>query len=316
MKAEIIFKNIIFIILFFNFFTLKAQTNSVKIITKINNEIITNVDVLKESNYLVTLNKELKKLNDDDLMSISKNSLIREKIKLSEIKKYENLEDSNFNKLLSSIMKNFYLNLNLKNENEFKKYLFENELTINEVEQKIKIEILWNKLIGRLYSNQIYIDEEKIKKKIKQKKLNIDSSINYDLSEILFEIPKNKNLEEIYQEIINNIDEFGFKAAANRFSISDTAKFGGKIGTVSTNQLSKIILQNINDLSIDEITKPIKVGAGYLILKINDKTETESIVDETKLLNQLINAERERQFQQYSLIYFNKVKLNSIVYNE
>ena len=175
---------------------------------------------------------------------------------------------------------------------------------------------MWNKLIGRLYSNQIYIDEEKIKKKIKQKKLNIDSSINYDLSEILFEIPKNKNLEEIYQEIINNIDEFGFKAAANRFSISDTAKFGGKIGTVSTNQLSKIILQNINDLSIDEITKPIKVGAGYLILKINDKTETESIVDETKLLNQLINAERERQFQQYSLIYFNKVKLNSIVYNE
>ena len=152
-------------------------------------------------------------------------------------------------------------------------------------------------------------------KKIKQKKLNINSSINYDLSEILFEIPKNKNLEEIYQEIIN-IYLFGFKAAANRFSISDTSKFGGKIGTVSTNQLSKIILQNINDLSIDDITKPIKVGAGYLILKINDKTETESIVDETKLLNQLINAERERQFQQYSLIYFNKVKLNSIVYNE
>ena len=53
---------------------------------------------------------------------------------------------------------------------------------------------------------------------------------------------------------------------------------------------------------------------GYLILMVNEKSKTENVIDE-KLLKSLILAERQRQFNQYSLIHFNKIKLNS-TYNE
>ena len=60
-----------------------------QIITKVNNEIITNVDVIIEARYLSALNKDLKKLNKIDLENIAKESLIKEKIKFSEIKKLQ-----------------------------------------------------------------------------------------------------------------------------------------------------------------------------------------------------------------------------------
>ena len=205
--------------------------------------------------------------------------------------------------------------LNIEDLDSFKKYLVENNLEFNDIKKKIKIELLWNKLVARLYSNQVYVDKEKIKKDIEEKKLNIKKSIQYDLSEIIFEIKDGQKLEDVYNEILNSINEVGFNSTANKFSISDSAKIGGQIGSINKNQLSQIISDKLSEISVSEITKPIKVGAGYLILKINDIQENESLVDEKQLFKQLVNSERQRQFNQYSLIFYNKVKLNT-VYND
>ena len=153
--------------------------------------------------------------------------------------------------------------------------------------------------------------KKKIRQKIDKQKLDIQNSIEYNLSEIIFEINQDQNLNTKFTEIKNNISKHGFNITANKYSISDSAKFGGKLGNINKNQLSEIIQQKLEKISVNEITEPIKVGAGYLILKINDKKEIENVIDEEKLFQQLINIEREKQFNQYSLIYFNKVKLNS-----
>ena len=152
-----------FLISFIFFSSLKipiTKAEGVRIITKINNEIITNIDIENEAKYLSVLNKDLNNINKSDLLVISKNSLIKEILKKNEIRKFRNIESFNNEKLLSSIIKNFYSNLGLKNENEFKKYLIENNLNLKDVKQKIIIEILWNQLIARLYNNEIFIDEK------------------------------------------------------------------------------------------------------------------------------------------------------------
>ena len=311
MKNYYIFGFLILYQFLFLFEIQSTKANEVRIVSKINNEVITNIDIENEANYLKALNKDLNNINKSDLLKISKNSLIKELLKEGEIRKFTKIENFTNDKLLNSILKNFYINLGLQNENDFKKYLIDNNLNLNDVKKKITIEILWNQLIGRLYKNEIFIDEKKIRQKIDKQKLDIQNSIEYNLSEIIFEINQDQNLNTKFTEIKNNISKHGFNITANKYSISDSAKFGGKLGNINKNQLSEIIQQKLEKISVNEITEPIKVGAGYLILKINDKKEIENVIDEEKLFQQLINIEREKQFNQYSLIYFNKVKLNS-----
>ena len=120
------------IFLLFNY----SFASEVKIIKRINNEIITNIDVDIEYNYLIALNNDLKKLSKDEGLKIAEESLIREKIKLLEIKK--NLSIENFKKedLSDAILKNFYQKLKLNNENDLEIYLQEFGLTLDQVKKK------------------------------------------------------------------------------------------------------------------------------------------------------------------------------------
>ena len=297
------------IFLIFNF----SHATEIKILKKINNEIITNVDVELEYNYLVALNNDLKNVAKNEGLKIAEDSLLREKIKLNEIKKNFLIENFKDKELLNNILISFYKQLNLKDELEFNNYLQNFGLNINEVKDKIKIEVLWNQLIGQKYMSQINIDEQALKKKIKKDKLNFVDVIEYDLSEIVFQAKDQKELESKINEIKLNIDMNGFSAAANRFSTANSSKFGGKIGKVKENQLSNQIQKELNKINIGEISNPINIGSGFIILYINDKKISKLEENEDDLLKKMIQFEKAKQFDQFSLIYFNKVKINTII---
>ena len=89
-------------------------TDNVKIILKINDEIVTNIDIQKEYNYLIALNNDFKEVNKEKALSIAKESIIKEKIKKKEIEKYYNLEEEN--DYVKNVLKNFYKNLGLNNK--------------------------------------------------------------------------------------------------------------------------------------------------------------------------------------------------------
>jgi peptidyl-prolyl cis-trans isomerase SurA len=313
MKKNIL--NKILIIIYLNIFLLPIEVSGdVKIITKINNEIITNIDIEEEYNYLIALNNDLKNLDRKSILKIAKDSLIREKIKKNELEKYY---DFNVEvEILESIIENFYKKLNLNSELEFKSYLNNFELDFNDVKKKIKIEIFWNELIQKEFSNQININKEALKKKIKDEGLGTKLVISYNLSEIVFEIKDDDDLSTTFDKINQSITSDGFKNTANIFSISDTAKFGGNIGWVEENQLSEKIIDSLQSLNIGEITKPISIANGFLILKLLDKKTKENLSDPKKILEKLIGYEANRQFTQFSLMHFNKLKLNTSIINE
>jgi peptidyl-prolyl cis-trans isomerase SurA len=311
---NIIYKKILTILLF-NIILLPLEASiDVKIITKINNEIITNVDVIDEYNYLTALNNDLKDLDKKSVLEIAKNSLIREKIKKSELEKHFNLNRDI--EILESIIENFYTKLNLQNKDEFKNYLLNFDITLKEVENKIKIEVLWNQLIQIKFSKQININIEELKKKIVDEDLNTRLTTSYNLSEIVFEIQDNKDLSKIFDEINQSIISNGFNNTANKFSISDTSKFGGQIGWIKENQLSKKIINSLQSLNIGDYTKPIDIANGFLILKLLDKKGEKSLSDPKKILDNLISYETNRQFSEFSIMHFNKLKLNTSIVNE
>ena len=313
-KANLIVFSIFFLFIFNN--TLNAESNFY-IVTKVDNEIITNIDIVQEANYLVALNNDLRKIDKNSLFNLAKNSLIREKIKRNELNQYnEHKIFTNKSDILEKLIENFYKNLNLKDINEFKNYLAKYNLDLSSVENKIKTEILWNQHIYNKYANQLNINQEELKKKVKQNKYVDNKVTKYLLSEILFSIENKEDFEMKNIEIRKKIKENGFKTAANIYSISDTAKFGGRIGFVDERQLSKNILYQIKSIKLGEITNTIDVPSGHLILKLDEVVIEEFKKDLKKELDNLIRFETDRQLNQYSIIYFNKIKLNSKISDE
>ena len=308
---NLMLKKFFFIIFFalFNYQLNLASANTVKIVKKINNEIITNLDVKKEYNYLTALNSNLKDLDLGEAYKIAEESLVREKIKYSELKKFVNFEVVD-KKLVEPVIQNIIRKLNLKNMSEFKSYLDTYNLSIEDIEKRVKIEVLWNQLIAEKYRDKININEKELMKKIKNENLINKEMIEYDLSEIVFQAKNKEEYSLKTKEIRMSIASIGFQNAANKFSISDTAKLGGSLGKINENQLSENIRKELAAMEINEFTKTINVGSGFLILFINQKKTIKKQIDEELMLKDMIVFERNKQFESYSQIYFNKIKIN------
>ena len=285
-----------------------SSGNKIKIELQIGSEILTNIDFLNEKNYLIALNNNLKTLPKNQLKRISKESLIREKIKKIELLKFYDFEKAD--KYSDQLLSDFYKKLNFENEDEFNSYLINYNLNISDIKEKLKIETLWNEMIFQKYNNQIKIDKEKIKTKIKNQKKILKE---YNLSEILFQLNPDEKLLDKYNLILQNIENSGFKNSANIFSISDSSKFGGEIGWINQNQLNDNLLKEIENLNINKLTKPIQTSSGYLIIKLNNKREKEKELDFERTFKQMIAEEKNRQLNQFSLIYFNKIKQNIFI---
>tara|TARA_B100000767_G_scaffold253658_1_gene258394 strand:+ start:147 stop:1064 length:918 start_codon:yes stop_codon:yes gene_type:complete len=299
-------KNFLLILfLFFSFNSVKAIES--KIIHTVGDEIITNIDIKKEFRYLVALNNSLKELNKEKILNISNQSIIREKIKKIEVKK--NFKEIRLNEdYFELLLKNIYSRLNLKSKDEFEIYLKNYDLKINDIKTKITIDALWNELIIQKYSSKIKINKDEIRKKIlKSSKIQ---SKEYQLSEIIFEVQNKEEIEKKYNEIIKSINEIGFENSAATYSFSQSAKIGGDIGWINENSLNNNIKKKINNLQIGEITKPIILSNGLLILKLINTKNSETTIDIEMELKKAIDYERNRQLNQYSKIYYNKIKKN------
>ena len=307
MKYNFLLIKIIFFIFFlFNIFTNIVQaSNNVFIVMKVNNEIITNININEEYRYLIALNTDLKSLKKKEIFNLAKNSFLREKIKENELKKYFELNQSS--KYIDQTIKNLYGSLNISSEIEFKKYLSVHNLTIEDVKKKLEIEVLWNELIYTKFHKQIDIDEEKIKKKINANKIQK----NYLLSEIFFSGENKEKINEKYNLIKKSISEIGFKNTANIYSLTESAKIGGSIGWIGENQLAKKIVNEINELQVGEFTKPINIPGGVVILKLDKKEDKKISLDFDSELKKLIEYEKNRQLNQFSTVYFNKLKFNT-----
>ncbi len=272
---------------------------------KVNNEIITNININEEYRYLIALNTDLKSLKKEEIFNLAKNSFLREKIKENELKKYFELNQSS--KYIDQTIKNLYGSLNISNKIEFKKYLSVHNLTIEDVKKKLEIEVLWNELIYTKFHKQIDIDEEKIKKKINANKIQK----NYLLSEIFFSGENKEKINEKYNLIKKSISEIGFKNTANIYSLTESAKIGGSIGWIGENQLAKKVVNEINELQVGEFTKPINIPGGVVILKLDKKEDKKISLDFDSELKKLIEYEKNRQLNQFSTVYFNKLKFNT-----
>ena len=167
------------IIFFFNFNSYSIEN---KIILKINNLIITSIDIAEEEKYLSILNPKLLSLDKDKLEIVAKTSLIREKIKEIEISnhKLNPIDD----KYIENVIRSIYNKIGINSKKDFINYIKSKNLDYENIKNKLKIEAQWNQIIINKFLNELKIDEKKIKKEILMSKKS--SEMNYFLYEILY----------------------------------------------------------------------------------------------------------------------------------
>ena len=301
-------KILILLILLFNFNYNNSSAIESKIIVKINDKIITNIDIKNEANYLRALNPNLKTLKENKIFEIAKSSLIREKIKELETSRLnQNIISKEY---LETVIEKIYKNIGLKSKNEFINHIANFNISISSVEKKLTNEALWNQLIYQKFYPKIKVDENKIKNEIKSYK---QYSNSYLLYEILFSTKENEKSIDLYNRIEKSISENGFENTASIFSISESSKTGGRLGWINESSVNKKILKEISVLKIGEYTKPILIPGGFLILKVDDKKSVEKKIDIENELIQRIKATQNEQLNQYSIIFFNKIKKEIII---
>ena len=291
------------LILCISFFSKQINAIENKILFKVNNKIITSIDIQNEIKYLNAINPSFIDLEKEKQLEISKNSLIRIKIKeitLKKIVKKIELDDLDFKRILIS---NFST-VGINKIDELSNYLNQYDLKIEMLRERIEIESFWNQFIYSKYKDNIKIDEESIKKNI----MNNIKQKEYLLSEIVFSLESKENLNEKYEEIKKSINTKGFENSALIYSLSDSVNVGGKLGWISESSINQAILNELSKIEINNYTKPIKIPSGFLILKINEMKETDKNLNLEEELEKIIRVKTNEQLNQYSNLFFNKAK--------
>ena len=296
------------ILIIFIFFSNPLFGDRILIKAKVKNEIVTNIDIEKEINYLVFLNPKLKELNAIRLNRLAKDSLINEIIKKKELERFFDFEKEN--KLIDIIENNLIKNKKIKNKSQFKAILESNNLKYEMIREKLKVEAYWNQLIYDKYSKNLKIDKNELKEKILNNLKNKKKRFEYNLSEILYTSTNNESHDSILKKINQNLEKIGFENTANIFSISNSSKNGGLIGWINELQLSSKVRNEINKLEIGQVSKPIKIQNGYLLIKINDKKEFKENINIEDQLTKLANKEKNRQLNTFSNIFYKRLKKN------
>jgi len=279
-----------------------------KILFKVNNEIITSIDILTELKYLGIINKDLKKTTNNQAFEIVKKSLIREKIKEIELKKLlKKIEVEE--KFLNNVLIDYFRSINIKSISEFENFFISKDINPNLIKKKISIEMLWNQLIYSKFKQNVKIDRESIQNELSN---NVKKK-EFLLSEILFNINESEKLNDKIVLLKKEIKEKGFSQTALTYSVSDTSNKGGKLGWVNETILSQKIKNEVKKIKVGDHTKPIVIPGGFLIIKIEDIRELDNSSDLNDEIEKIIKERTNEQLNQFSNIYFNKIKKDMVI---
>jgi len=306
------FKKIFFALVFL----LQSQTLfadiSNKIVLTVGNLPVTLYDLKQEVKLLSILNPgKLEDQSVEDLQSLAIESLTIKKIKERETKKeqLDNTENEEFVEYeISRVLKSLSMD-----KQALEKVLAENQLEIGDLKNHILIEIKWNRLVYAIYQNKIKIDEESVNRKVEEYSMKENSYDEYLLSEIIVPVSDSQNPNEVYQKIKGRLLSEKFENVAREISISQTRDAGGKVGWVNEKTMAEIVIKKIKDLNVGEMTSPILIPEGIMIIKLNNKRKIKNEIDKDKLKRQIILNERDKMLTVYSKMHLNKLKSNAMI---
>jgi len=282
-----------------------------KILFKIDNEIVTTLDIYEEIKFLKAFNPEINSLDEKELFEISKNSILKNLIKKIELSNFVE-EIKVDDKFLLKLIVSKYSKIGIDSLEKFEIFSKDNNLDIKLIKEKFSVELIWNDYIYKKFFNKVVIDREKIEREL-LKNPPQDNQRELLLSEINFSVANKTEFKDKYEKILSDLEKIGFKKTAIKYSNSDTASNGGLIGWIKEDNLNLTIKKIISSLKIGQISKPIRTTSGFIILKIEDEKEYSTNLNLNEKVEEIVKFQTNNQLSQFSNMYFNKIKKDQTI---
>ena len=271
----------------------------------VGNKAITRSDILNEIKSILILNNmNYSDEKRQELQQMAVKSVIKRNIKEIEIDKNDFLE-------FSQTDLNFHLNRLASNANmdlaTLKNICISNGLDFSIIENKMKIELLWNSLIFHLYRNKVSVNLGEIDKQLKLNQ-NKKEFNEYLISEIVVKAVEKDKLESMIKDIKKKIEIEGFKNVAMKLSISESAMSGGDLGWLNENKLAEKFRSILSNTPIGSLSKPILLNKNILIFKVRDKRKIKKETNLEELKNQLVDSEKTKMLNMYSRSHYDKLR--------
>lgn len=266
--------NIFTLILFvFSFLILKpVNAEDFSIVAKVNEDIITAFDLNSRIKLIMSganiedIPENRKKLSPQVIKI-----LIDEKLKQQEAKRLGlEVADEELQSAFEHIESN-----NKMEPGALKEALKQDGINFLTLEDQIKIQLLWLKVMEKTVKPTISISEKEIDEELEKIKASVGKP-EYLISEIFLAVNNDnekeavkQDMEKIRQIIIDK--QAPFEAVANQFSNSNTAAKGGVLGYVDINSLDKELADAVITSEQGTLLGPIKTSSGYYLLLVKDK---------------------------------------------
>tara|TARA_B100001248_G_C27394744_1_gene464734 strand:+ start:1554 stop:2483 length:930 start_codon:yes stop_codon:yes gene_type:complete len=306
MKSKLIYT--IFIIILSSISNESKANLKNNIVLKVEDQIVTSFEVKnKILGLLIVEGVEINQENIDKLKKRSLDSLIQTKLKKIELGKYDfKANKKQIDQYLRSISQNDVEGLKKK----FEVHNLDFEIFLDEIITQFK----WQQFIYAIYDKKIVIDEDAIENELKVLVKNNSNIEEYNLSEIEVLLNNDTTDNNMIANLKKQIETEGFETTAKRFSISPSSADKGKLGWVNSKSLSKKIYNIVNQMSLGEVSKPIKGQNNVIFLKLNNKrTKSLKNLDLTKLKNNLIKSKKNELFNLYSRSHLSKLKSTNLI---
>tara|TARA_B100000029_G_scaffold171663_2_gene168062 strand:- start:778 stop:1713 length:936 start_codon:yes stop_codon:yes gene_type:complete len=271
----------------------------------VGNKAITESDIVKEIKTILILSDQPYSIEKREvLQSVAVRETVKRNIKKIEIAKYNNISynESDLSRELIFIAEKANADI------ETLKIKFsQNGINFSDVIENIKTELKWNSLIYQLYNKRLNINLDEVEEQLKN--LSDKKNVNeYLISEIIIKPVSKDELNLEISKINDEIKNYGFEKVAMEKSISDSSINGGDLGWISENLISDEFRSKIINTKIGEISDPVLLPEGIVLFKVRDKKTSEKVVNLEDARRQIIDSEKKKILNMYSLSHYDTLR--------
>ena len=271
----------------------------------VGNKAITESDIVKEIKTILILSDQPYSIEKREMLqSVAVRETVKRNIKKIEIAKYNNISynEADLSRELIFIAEKANADIGT-----LKIKFSQNGINFSDVIENIKTELKWNSLIYQLYNTRLNVNLDEVEEQLKS--LSDKKNVNeYLISEIIIKPVSKDELNSEISKINEEIKNYGFEKVAMEKSISDSSINGGDLGWISENLISDEFRSKIINTTIGEISDPVILPEGIVLFKVRDKKTSEKVVNLQDARRQIIDSEKKKILNMYSLSHYDTLR--------
>lgn len=255
---------------------INSKSNSNFIIARVNNKVITYLELIDRYKFVLYTSKIKVKSSKDKKMILTQiidKMIDEELIRQEAVKLKIEISPEEVKKTLDEVASQ-----QKKSTKKFNYSLIKRNISVENYVKQIESDLIWSKIISAILRAKVKITDAEIQEFFEQQKF--DTNVTRLHIAGIF-IPTNRNLgnksleisTKLVSELRNGAD---FNNIVRQFSRDSlTVENNGEIGWFSAKDLDQKIYKEISQLKKGEYSNPVLLDRGYYIYKLLDrKTET------------------------------------------